>query len=85
MSAWIIGLAIAAGYLINKNVQAVERVTRAESAYQGAALPATGGVTTAEVRSAWRNTDFSTYGDFNSDLSKAERNRVLDREAEGTI
>ena len=44
MSAWIVGLAIAAGYLINKNLTVQSRLTQAEAEYQGAAKPATGGV-----------------------------------------
>jgi hypothetical protein len=80
MSAWIVGLAIAAGYLINKNLTVQSRLTQAEAEYQGAAKPATGGVTSAEVRRAWKNTDFDTYGDFNADWSQHEKDRVVEKE-----
>lgn len=81
MSAWIIGLAISAGYLINKNLAVQSRLTEAEAEYNSAAKPATGGVTSAEVRTAWKNTDFSTFGDFNSDWSQSEKRKVVAREA----
>lgn len=80
MSAWVVGLAIAAGYLINKNLTVQSRLTQAEAEYQGAAKPATGGVTSAEVRQAWKNTDYDTYGDFNVDWSQQEKDRVVARE-----
>lgn len=82
MSAWILGLAIGAGYLINKNLAVQNRLNDAESEYNSAAKPATGGVTSQEVRTAWRNTDFSTFGDFNADWSQLEKNRVVAKEAE---
>ena len=77
MSAWIVGLAIAAGYLINKQAQIQNAVSRAEAEYQGAAKPSTTGVTSSEVRAAWKNTNYSTYGDFNSDLSQAEKDHLV--------
>jgi hypothetical protein len=87
MSAWVVGLAIAAGYLINKNLVVQSRLTQAEAEYQGVAKPATGGVTSAEVRKAWKNTDYETYGDFNADWSQQERDRVVasERQAAQTV
>ena len=80
MSAWIFGLALAAGYLINKNMTLQSVLDKAESDFQGAAKPATGGVTTAEVRNAWKSTDYATYGDFNSDWSKQDVMGVVQAE-----
>ena len=76
MSAWVIGLALAAGYLINKNVQVKSKLENAAAEYNSAAKPATDGVTSSELRSAWRNTDFTRFGDMSEDLSSSQKNAL---------
>jgi len=73
MSAWIVGLALAAGYLINKNLQVSGLLDKAERVYNGAAKPSTDGVTSDEVRSAWANTDFTKFGDMQEDLAASQK------------
>lgn len=73
MSAWVVGLALAAGYLINKNLAVSTQLENATAAYDNAAKPATGGVTSAEVKSAWRNTDFTRFGDMAEDLAQSQK------------
>ena len=84
MSAWIVGLALAAGYLINKNIQIKGTLQNAEAKFNSAANPSTNGTTSSEVRKAWTNVD--NYSDMNSDLTlsakqalheKAEQQRNL--------
>jgi hypothetical protein len=81
MSAWIVGLGLAAGYLINKNIAVRARLDDATAEYNKAAKPATGGVTSAEVRKAWRNTDFTRYGDMSEDLAQSQK-MELDRKVQ---
>lgn len=73
MSAWVLGLALAAGYLINKNVQVKSRLENAATEYNSAANPATDGVTSSEVRTAWANTEHTRYGDMSEDLMPAQK------------
>jgi hypothetical protein len=72
MSAWVIGLGLAAGYLINKKMAIVSQLETAATEFNSAVGPATEGVTTAEVRSAWKRTDHVKYGDMNSDLPRKQ-------------
>ena len=72
MSAWVIALGLAAGYLINKNMVISGRLDQAISEFNSAAKPSTSGVTSAEVRTAWKRTDHVKYGDMNSDLPRKE-------------
>ena len=83
MSAWVLGLALSAGFLMNKNFQTKSRLIQAESEYQGAAEPATDGVTSEEVRKSWRNTDFARFGDYAEDLDHKEKlhiNRLVEQQ-----
>lgn len=73
MSTWVVGLALAAGYLINKNIQVRGKLEDSKAEYHSTAKPATGGVTTSEVRSAWANTDFTRYGDMSEDLTQSQK------------
>lgn len=81
MSAWIVGLALAAGYLINKNLNVRAKLEDATAEYNKAAKPATDGVTSSEVRQAWRNTDFTRFGDMSEDLAESQK-LELDRKVQ---
>ena len=77
MSGWIIALGLAAGYLINKNLAITGRIEKAVNEFEGQAAPATDGVTSAELRSAWKRTDHVKYGDMNHELPKAEKDALV--------
>lgn len=77
MSAWLVGLAVGAGYLINKNLSMNGILLKAEQRYNNAAGPSTDGVTSEEVRTAWANTDFAKYGDMHEDLSTSQKSALL--------
>tara|TARA_R100000951_G_scaffold115508_1_gene123806 strand:+ start:1532 stop:1864 length:333 start_codon:yes stop_codon:yes gene_type:complete len=76
MSAWVVGLALAAGYLINKNIQVRSRLETSKAEYNTVAKPATGSVTTGEIRTAWANTDFTRYGDMSEDLTQRQKDAL---------
>lgn len=76
MSAWVLGLALAAGYLINKKIAVRTRLDEAVAKYDNAAKPSTGGATTAEVKNAWRNTDFTRFGDMSEELAQAQKVQI---------
>jgi len=73
MSAWILGLALGAGFLINKNIKVSGLLDSAERTYNSAAAPSTDGATSAEVRNAWANTDFTKFGDMHQDLPASQK------------
>ena len=72
MSAWVIALGLGAGYLINKNVLITNQLAESVEKFNSAAKPATGGVTSAEVRAAHKRTDHVKYGDMSTDLSRQQ-------------
>jgi len=73
MSAWVIGLGLAAGYLINKNLQMTGQLNESIAQFENSgAEPSTDGATSAEVRKAYTRTDFVKYGDMNTDLPKRQ-------------
>ena len=72
MSGWIVALGLAAGYLINKNVTIKNQLHESVEKFQSGARPATGGVTSAEVRTAHKRTDHVKYGDMNTDLPREQ-------------
>ena len=76
MSAWVIALGLSAGYLINKNAAIKTQIETAAEKPHAAAKPATDGVTSAEVRSAYKSTQHVTYGDMNTDLPKQEMDQL---------
>lgn len=80
MSAWVIGLGLAAGYLINKKMAIVGQLEKSAAEHYSGVKPATDGVTSAEVRSAWKRTDHVKYGDMNMDLSKKEMDVLVSGE-----
>ena len=55
MSAWVIGLGIAAGYLINKNVHMQKRLTESVQEFQESAKPAEPGPQSKEIRAVQRS------------------------------
>ena len=74
MSAWILGLALSAGYLMNKKLHVNAGLHDAIAKFNSAALPAdSNGATTAEVRKAWANTDGARMGDVADDLNASQR------------
>lgn len=79
MSAWVLGLALGAGYLINKNLSHQGILDKAEQKYNSAAEPSTDGATSAEVRTAWANTDFARFGDMQEDLPKEQKRALAQR------
>ena len=52
MSGWVVGLGLAAGYLINRNVAIQSQLDRSITEFQSAALPSEDGVTSGEIRAA---------------------------------
>ena len=74
MSAWILGLALGAGYLINKNLQMSSgMLEKAENDYNKAAGPSTNGVTSSEIRSAWADTEYTKFGDMHERLAESQK------------
>lgn len=77
MSLWTVGLALAAGYLINKNLLTSKgTLENSESQYYSTTEPATDGTTTAEIRQAWTSTAYNRFGDFREDLSESQKLEV---------
>ena len=77
MSVWVIALGLSAGYLINKNMVISKQLDDSVAEFNSAAKPATGGVTSAEVRNAHKRTDHVKYGDMNSELPKQEMDALV--------
>ena len=86
MSAWVVLLALSAGYLVNKNLQMKDTLEQASTKFEGAAEPASPGPTSKDIRSTLANPDLATgksggkYDDFNqgSGTSRAGMNQILD-------
>ena len=76
MAAWVLGLGLAAGYLINKNLAVRARLEDAEAEYRDVHVESTGGATSAEVRKAWRNTDHTRFGEMAEDLPESEKQKI---------
>lgn len=73
MSAWLIGLGLAAGYLINKNMHIASQLDQSIAEFENSgAEESTDGATSAEVRQAYKRTDFVKYGDMNTDLPRKQ-------------
>jgi len=81
MSAWVVGLGLAAGYLVNKNVVLKNQLDESVEEFNSAARPATGGVTSSEVRATHRRVDDHTiYGDMNAALPKKRMDELRSRQ-----
>ena len=80
MSAWLIGLGLSAGYLINKNMTFRTQLENSVSEFQSASKPATGGVTSSEVRTALKRTDHVKYGDMNTDLPRNQMDQLHEQQ-----
>ena len=77
MSGWVVGLGLAAGYLVNKNVAIKDQLDQSIEKFNSAAKPATGGVTSAEVRATHRRVDDHTiYGDMNAAITRREKDEL---------
>ena len=74
MSAWVIGLGIAAGYLINKNIFMHQRLKESVHDFQESAAPATPGPASKEIRTVQRAVPASDrYESLNlQDLDRAD-------------
>jgi hypothetical protein len=74
MSAWVIGLGLSAGYLINKNLQMSSRLEESMQEFQEAAQPADPGPPTSEIRQVQRTVPMADqYQDLNmQDLGRQE-------------
>ena len=83
MSAWIIALGLSVGYLISKNVSVRQQLEESVAKFNSAAKPATGGVTSAEVRDAYKSKAFVKYGDMNTDIPTSQM-KPLDEGAQKT-
>ncbi len=79
MSAWVVALGLGAGYLINKNTIIQNQLETSADEFNSAAKPATGGVTSEEVRKAHRRIDYVKYGDMNTDLLKRQKDALLEK------
>ena len=88
MSAWVVGLALSAGYLINKNLHFKSKIDKLEEAttkYNNAVEPASPGPTTKAIRKTQSDPTRTVgksggrYDDFNQEngTSRAEMNQVL--------
>lgn len=72
--AWVLALGVSAGYLINKNRTMQGIVETAVAKYEDdAAEPATGGVTTAELRATRLDTTHHKIGAFHQDTPEEQR------------
>lgn len=71
MSVYIVGLALAAGYLVNKNIN-TRVLDNAEAEYNDATA-SSGGATTAELRAAWKNTSDTRFLDMAEDVSETRK------------
>ena len=80
MSAWVIALGLGAGYLINKNTVIQDKLAESVAAFNSGAKPATGGVTSSQVREAYKRTDFVKYGDMNTDLPREQQEHLAAKE-----
>ena len=69
-AAWVIGLGVAAGYLMQRKQVMQDGLTESVAQFQNAAKPATDGVTTAEIRKTYNQPTFDR--DFHDDLPKSE-------------
>ena len=81
MSAWLVALGLGAGYLVNKNMIFRTQLENSVSEYQNAAEPATGGVTSAEVRKAHKRIDHVLYGDYNAELPRKDVDAISKQQA----
>ena len=81
MSGWVIGLGLAAGYLMNKNLHIKGQLEQSATEFNGASKEATDGVTSAEVRNTHKTRDFEVYGDMNTDLPKTQMDRIVQQQS----
>ena len=74
MSAWVIGLGLSAGYLINKNLAMDARLQETVKEHNQSAKPATDGPPTEEIRQVQRSLPIADrYQDMNlQDLSRQD-------------
>ena len=80
MNAWVLGLAVSALYLMNKNTAIAGRLHHSIAEFQAGGNgvnEATDGVTTAEVRKTYRRTDDITYADINPEAPAQMREGLV--------
>lgn len=84
MSAWVLGLALSAGYLINKNMIINSTLQESITAYNSAAQPATP-LASAEVRQRQRELPASEkYGEINLKQNRKDVDALVEAR-DGTI
>lgn len=76
MSAWVVGVAIGAAYLITNGLKGDPQLELQKDTYNSSVKPSTDGVTSAEVRKAWTDTRFVQFGDMHADLATAEKAKL---------
>lgn len=79
MSAWVIGLGIAAGYLINKNIFMHQRLKESVHEFQESAKPAQPGPASKEIRAVQRSVPASErYDSLNlQDLDRKDVDALI--------
>lgn len=81
MGAWVLGLGLAAGYLMNKKMLSIHSLLEeAENNYQGVKKPATDSVTTAELRGARSDIRFARFGDMSEKIPTSEKLDLEDQQ-----
>ena len=85
MSAWVIGLGLAIGYLVNKNHKVTSRIDDAVATYQNghSANGTTGGSTSVEIEAA-KNTPYNMAvrcSDINELISGADMAEIKSAQA----
>lgn len=76
MSAWVVGLALGTAYLITRNGPHVRMLESTKEEYYAAANPSTNGTTSAEVRKAWGDINFSRFGDMREELAVSQKMKL---------
>ena len=84
MSAWVIGLGLSAGYLINKNLAMDSRMQESIKMHNESAQPATDGPPTETIRQVQRSLPVADkYQDMNlQDLPKKDADDLARRQEE---
>ena len=74
-AAWVIALGVAVGYLTQRKQVVQSRLDAAAAQFEGAAEPADGGITSAQLRTVVPNSDRGPR-DYNDSLQKGSLNEI---------
>ena len=77
-SVWVIMLGLGAGYLINKRMMIQGQLQKSVDEYENAAKPSDNGITSAEIRTTYKNVEHTKYGDMHERLPKSEMEQLLE-------